>query len=183
MSRIGRIPVPIPAGVTVNIEETRVSAKGPKGELDFEYLPVVGFEREGEEIKVVNIDGSKETRKFHGLYRSLLANLVKGVSEGFEKKLEIHGQGYRAAMQGDKLELFIGYSHPVVFEVPKGMQVKVEEKRGEKLILVDIWGIDKQQVGQFAANVRAMRKPEPYKGKGIRYASEHVRQKQGKKTV
>jgi len=183
LSRIGRIPVPIPSGVEVDIGESLVRVKGPKGELRLEYLPRVKFERDGEELKVLNVGDVKENRKFHGLYRSLVANMVKGVSEGFTRRLEVHGQGYRASTQGRKLELHIGYSHPVIFDIPEGMEVKVEEKRGEKLILIDIWGIDKHEVGQFAANVRATRKPEPYKGKGIRYTNEHVRQKQGKKTV
>ena len=183
MSRVGRKPIPLPGGVEVNIEERNISVKGPKGELSLDYLPTVSIERDGDEIRVANIDGSKENRKFHGLYRSLVANMVKGVTEGFTKRLEVHGQGYRASTQGKKLELHIGYSHTVIFDIPDGMEVKVEEKRGEKLILIDIWGIDRHAVGQFAANIRAARKPEPYKGKGIRYSDERVRTKQGKKTV
>jgi large subunit ribosomal protein L6 len=180
---VGKKPIPVPEGVEVNIDEHTVNVKGPKGELNLDYLPAVTIERDGDEIKVLNIDEKKENRKFHGLYRSLVANMVKGVTKGFAKRLEVHGQGYRASVKGSKLELHIGFSHPVIFDIPDGIEVKVEEKRGEKLILIDIWGIDKQVVGQLAANIRASRKPEPYKGKGIRYSDEYVRHKQGKKTV
>lgn len=183
MSRIGRKPIPIPSGVEVDIRDNLVEVKGPKGELSLGYLPAVKIERDGDEIKVSNIDGAKENRKFHGLYRSLVANMVHGVTEGFSRRLEIHGQGYRASTQSGMLELHIGYSHPVLFLIPEGMEVKVEEKRGEKLILIDLWGIDKHQVGQFAANIRATRKPSAYKGKGIRYSDEYVKIKPGKKTV
>jgi large subunit ribosomal protein L6 len=183
LSRVGKKPIPIPSGVEVDIEESLVRVKGPKGKLSMDYLPRVKFERDGEELRVINVGDSKDNRKYHGLYRSLAANMVMGVTEGFTKRLEVHGQGYRASTSGNKLELHIGYSHPVIFDIPDGMEIKVEEKRGEKLILIDIWGIDKHQVGQFAANVRAVRKTEPYKGKGIRYAKEYVRHKQGKKTV
>ena len=183
MSRVGRKPIPIPHGVQVNIEDRTVVVKGPKGELKLDYLPAVKIEHEGDTLKVSNESGTKENRKFHGLYRTLVANMIQGVTEGFSRRLEVHGQGYRAAVQGGMLELHVGYSHPVLFMIPKGMVVKVEEKRGEKLILIDIHGVDKQVVGQFAANVRAVRVPEPYKGKGIRYTEEYVRQKQGKKTV
>jgi large subunit ribosomal protein L6 len=183
LSRIGRKPIPIPKGVEVSIEESRVSVKGPKGALAVDYLPAVRFEREGDSLRVINVDESKINRKFHGLYRSLVANSIKGVHEGFTRRLEVFGQGYRAVVDGRMLELFIGYSHPIIFGIPEGMEVKVEEKRGDKLIIIDIWGIDKQAVGQFAANIRAKRPPEPYKGKGIRYTGEYVRQKQGKKTV
>jgi len=183
LSRVGRKPIPIPKGVQVNFEDRTVTVIGPKGELRLEYLPAVKIEHDGTLLRVSNDTGSKENRKFHGLYRTLVANMIQGVTQGFQRRLEIRGQGYRAAVQGGMLELHVGYSHPVLFDIPKGMEVKVEEKRGEKLILIDIQGVDKQLVGQFAANVRAIRVPEPYKGKGIRYTEEYVRQKQGKKTV
>jgi large subunit ribosomal protein L6 len=183
LSRIGKKPIAIPTGVEVKLEDGRIDVRGPKGSLSLEYLHNVRFERDGDLLRVVNIGDRKENRKFHGLYRTLVANMVHGVTEGFTKRLEIHGQGYKAAVQGRKLELHLGFSHPVIMEIPEGMEVKVEEKRGEKMILIDIRGIDKQAVGQFAANIRALRKPEPYKGKGIRYADEYVRRKQGKKTV
>lgn len=183
MSRIGKKPIDIPSEVEVKVGERQIDVKGPKGSLSLEYRPNVKFEQDGNLLVVVNPGDKKENRKYHGLYRTLVANMVRGVTEGFAKNLEIHGQGYKAGVKEGKLELQIGYSHPVVLEIPKGMEVKVEEKRGEKLVLVDVWGIDKQAVGQFAANIRAIRKPEPYKGKGIRYKDEYVRRKQGKKTV
>jgi large subunit ribosomal protein L6 len=183
LSRIGKKPIEIPSGVEIKVDDRKVDVNGPKGSLSLEYRPNVQFERDGDRLNVVNVGESKENRKYHGLYRTLVANMVTGVSEGFFRRLEIHGQGYRAELQGNKLVLQIGYSHPVIFEVPKDMEVKVEEKRGEKQVWIDIWGIDKQALGQFAANIRKMRKPEPYKGKGIRYSGERVRQKQGKKTV
>jgi large subunit ribosomal protein L6 len=183
LSRIGKKPINIPSGVEVKIGDRQVDIKGPKGNLSIEYRPNVQFELDGDTLAVVNSGDKKENRKYHGLYRTLVANMVVGVTEGFTKNLEIHGQGYHAGVKDGKLELNIGYSHAVLMDIPKGMDVKVEEKRGEKLILVDIWGIDKQEVGQFAANVRAWRKPEPYKGKGIRYKGEYIRHKQGKKTV
>ncbi len=183
MSRIGKRPIEIPTGVDIKIDDGTVDVKGPKGSLSIEYRPNVKFELDGRHLNVVNIDNSKENRKYHGLYRTLVANMVTGVTVGFLKRLEIHGQGYRAELKGNKLELQLGYSHPVIFDVPGGMEVKVEERRGDKQVWIDVWGIDKQAVGQFAANIRRKREPEPYKGKGIRYKGEHVRQKQGKKTV
>jgi large subunit ribosomal protein L6 len=183
LSRIGKKPIKLPSGVDVEVEDRNINVKGPKGSLSLEYLPNVAFEQDGDALVVVNIGDTKENRKFHGLFRTLVANMVEGVTDGFTRKLEVRGQGYKASVNGNNLELNIGYSHPVIMEIPKGMEVKVEEKRGEKLILIDVFGIDKQAVGQFAANIRAVRKPEPYKGKGIRYKDEYVRQKQGKKTV
>jgi large subunit ribosomal protein L6 len=167
----------------VKFEDGRIDVKGPKGDLSLDYLPHVKFERDGDSLRVINIGDKKDNRKYQGLYRTLVANMIQGVTEGFKRRLEVHGQGYKGAVVGRKLELNLGFSHPLVFEIPAGMEVEVEEKRGEKIILIDIWGIDKQAVGQLAANIRASRKPEPYKGKGVRYAGEYVRRKQGKKTV
>ena len=156
---------------------------GPKGSLNMEYLPYVTFELGENQLLVKNVGETKENRKFHGLYRSLAANMVTGVSEGFTKKMEIRGQGYRASSGDGKIELHVGHSHPVFLDIPDGIECKIEEKRGEKLILIELRGNDKQQLGQFAEDIRKVRPPEPYKGKGIRYSDEYVRQKQGKKTI
>ena len=175
MSRIGKQPVTIPAGVEVKIDGHIVNVKGPKGELTREFNPMMTIKQEGDEIIVTRPDDSREARSLHGLTRTLIHNMVVGVSEGFSKKLELVGVGYRASRKGKDLEMSLGFSHPVKVTPPEGI---VFEVPSQTEILVK--GASKEQVGQVAADVRAWRKPEPYKGKGIRYAGEHVRRKLGK---
>lgn len=175
MSRIGKQPVPVPKGVTVTIDGQTVTVKGAKGELSRELPPEIAFVQEGEEIVVTRRDESRNARQRHGLVRTLIANMVEGVSNGYEKKLEIQGVGYRASLQGQKLVMALGYSHPVEFDPPAGIQFAVEKNTN-----VTITGIDKEVVGNTAARVRAARPPEPYKGKGVRYAGEQIRRKAGK---
>jgi large subunit ribosomal protein L6 len=176
MSRIGRMPIAIPAGVTVDIaENNQVTVKGPKGTL-VRVLPAeMTIAKEGEEIKVTRPNDLKKMKSLHGLTRTLINNMIIGVTEGYEKKLEVNGVGYRAAKQGKKLVLSLGYSHPVEMEDPDGIEVTVD---GQNIILVK--GIDKEKVGQYAAEIREKRAPEPYKGKGIKYADEVIRRKVGK---
>ena len=175
MSRIGRMPITVPAGVDVKIEGTLVTVKGPKGTLTQEIHPDMIIEREGAELLVKRPSEQKEHKALHGLTRSLLNNMVVGVTEGFKKELEINGVGYRAQKQGKKLVLNLGYSHPVEMEEIDGITIDVPDQN--KII---ISGPDKQVVGAFAANVREKRPPEPYKGKGIKYVEEHIRRKEGK---
>lgn len=175
MSRIGKKPVTIPAGVEVKLDGNTVTVKGPKGTLSYTVNPNMEIKVEGAELTVARPNDNKQNRALHGLTRALIANMVTGVSEGFKKELEINGVGYRAAMQGKELALTVGYSHPVTMAVPEGLTVEVPANN--KIV---ISGADKQQVGQFAAQVRAKRPPEPYKGKGIKYAGEHIRRKEGK---
>ncbi len=175
MSRIGKQPVPIPKAVTITIDGQHVTVKGPKGELARELPPEIAFVQEGEEIVVTRRNESRNARQRHGLVRTLIANMVEGVSNGYQKKLEIQGVGYRASLQGQKLVMALGYSHPVEFEPPQGIQFAVEGNTN-----VTVSGIDKEIVGNTAARVRAARPPEPYKGKGVRYAGEQVRRKAGK---
>lgn len=175
MSRVGRMPIAVPAGVTVDIaENNHVTVKGPKGTLE-KTLPIeMEIKLEGEELTVLRPNDLKRMKALHGLTRSLLANMVTGVTDGYEKKLEVNGVGYRAAKQGKKLVLNLGFSHPVEMEDPEGIETKVEGNN------ITVCGIDKEKVGQFAAEIRDKRRPEPYKGKGIRYADEVVRRKVGK---
>ncbi len=175
MSRIGRMPVAIPKGVTVQIDGTSVMVKGPKGELSRSMHPDIAIALDGEQINVTRPSEEKEHRALHGLTRSLINNMVQGVTNGFTKSLEIHGVGYRAEEMGGGVRLIVGYSHPVEYKAPKGIKISVENPT-----LVKIEGIDKQAVGQVAAELRKVRPPEPYKGKGIRYQGEHVRRKAGK---
>lgn len=175
MSRIGKQPVPVPKGVTITIDGQKVTVKGAKGELSRELPPEIAFVQEGEEIVVTRRNESRNARQRHGLVRTLIANMVEGVSNGYQKKLEIQGVGYRASLQGQKLVMALGYSHPVEFEPPQGIQFAVEGNTN-----VTVTGIDKEIVGNTAARVRAARPPEPYKGKGVRYAGEQVRRKAGK---
>ncbi len=176
MSRIGYQPIPLPSGVEVRIEKDAVVVKGPKGELSAPLFPGISAEQEGNEIHVRCADvENKQTKSFFGTTRALIANCVEGVSKGFEKTLELRGVGYRAQAQGRKLNLSLGFSHPVVYELPEGVDAKVEQTK------ITITGIDKQKVGQVAAEIRAFRPPEPYKGKGIRYLGEYVAMKEGKK--
>ncbi len=175
MSRIGRMPITVPAGVDVKMEGHTVTVKGPKGTLTQELHPDMIIEREGAELIVKRPSEVKEHKALHGLTRSLLNNMVVGVTEGFKKELEINGVGYRAAKQGKKLVLNLGYSHPVEMDEIDGITIDVPDQN--KII---ISGADKQLVGAFAANVREKRPPEPYKGKGIKYVEEHIRRKEGK---
>jgi large subunit ribosomal protein L6 len=175
MSRIGKRPIPVPDKVTVTIEGQTVTVKGPKGELSRTLPPEVEILREGETILVNRRNESRPARQRHGLCRTLIANMVEGVSQGFIKKLEIQGVGYRAAVQGKILNLAMGYSHPVNIDPPEGISFLVEGTTN-----VTVSGIDKEVVGNTAAQIRAVRPPEPYKGKGIRYAGEIVRRKVGK---
>lgn len=175
MSRIGKQPVPVPKGVTVTIEGQQVTVKGAKGQLSRELPPEIAFVQEGEEIVVTRRNESRNARQRHGLVRTLISNMVEGVSKGYEKKLEIQGVGYRASLQGQKLVMALGYSHPVEFDPPPGIQFAVEKNTS-----VTVTGIDKEIVGNTAARVRAARPPEPYKGKGVRYLGEQVRRKAGK---
>ena len=176
MSRIGKLPVAVPSGVNVTIDGTEVAVKGPKGELRQQILSqVVDVKLEDGKVVVERKGDAKPHRSAHGLTRTLISNMVEGVSKGFRKSLEIQGVGFRAAKSGEKLNLSLGFSHPVVFDPPKGITLSVE---GTNKIHVE--GIDKQQVGQVAAEIRSLRPPEPYKGKGVRYAGEVVRKKLGK---
>ena len=176
MSRIGKKPVPVPQGVTANIEGQTVSVKGPKGELQASLVPIVSVALEDGSIVVKPRSKSKASRSAWGMSRTLVANLITGVTDGFTKTLEINGVGYRAAVQGKGLKLNLGYSHDVVYDIPEGISI-VTPKPTE----IVVSGIDKQQVGQVAAEIREWRKPEPYKGKGIKYAGEYIFRKEGKK--
>ena len=175
MSRIGRKPINIPAGVTVTINDGVITVKGPKGELKFAYNPAMTVEIKGEEILVTRPDDAKENRSLHGLTRTLIHNMVIGVTEGYKKELEVNGVGYRVQKQGNKCVMNLGYSHQVIVEDTDDIKIEVPDPN--KIIIV---GIDKQKVGQFAAEVREKRPPEPYKGKGIKYADEVIRRKEGK---
>ncbi|MBO0899647.1 50S ribosomal protein L6 [Cellulomonas sp. zg-ZUI222] len=176
MSRIGRIPVPVPAGVDVAIDDRLVTVTGPKGTLSHTVAaPLVVDRDDAGALVVTRPDDERLSRSLHGLTRTLLANLVTGVTEGYIKKLEIVGTGYRVTAKGDNLEFALGFSHPVVVEPPAGITFVVEAPTK-----FSVQGIDKQQVGEVAANIRKIRKPEPYKGKGVRYAGENVRRKVGK---
>ena len=175
MSRIGNKVITIPAGVEVNINDNFATVKGPKGELKQQFDKDMTFNIEGSEITVVRPSDSKRHRTVHGTTRAILANMIEGVSTGFKKELELIGVGYRAQMQGKKLVLSVGYSHPVEFEEIEGIKLGVEGNTK-----VSIEGINKEVVGQYAAKVRAVRPPEPYKGKGIRYVGEYVRRKEEK---
>jgi len=176
MSRIGNKVINVPAGVTVTVaDNNNVTVKGPKGELNFKFNNELEISVSATEVAVKRPNDTKEMKALHGTTRALLNNMVKGVSEGFTKQLEINGVGYRAALQGNKLVLSAGYSHNVEMEVPAGL--KVELPKNTNII---ISGVDKQLVGQFAAEIREVRKPEPYKGKGIKYSYETIRRKEGK---
>ena len=176
MSRIGRMPIAVPAGVTVDIaENNKVTVKGPKGTLERVLPAEMEIKLEGSEVTVTRPNDLKKMKSLHGLTRTLINNMVIGVSEGYEKKLEINGVGYRAQKQGKKLVLSLGYSHPVEMEDPEGLETVVD---GTNIIVVK--GIDKEKVGQYAAEIRDKRRPEPYKGKGIKYADEVIRRKVGK---
>ncbi len=175
MSRIGRRPVAIPSGVSVEVADGGVRVKGPKGSLMGSVPRGIQAAVEGGAVRFTRSDDRKPTKALHGLSRALVANMVKGVTQGFSRALEIEGVGYRAEVEGRNLKLSLGFSHPVTMPIPEGLKVTVEKNTA-----IRIDGIDRALVGQFAANVRAVRPPEPYKGKGIRYAGERVRRKVGK---
>jgi large subunit ribosomal protein L6 len=176
MSRIGRQPIPVPAGVTVEIEPESVRVSGPKGALAERIPRDIEVRQEGEQLVVARPSDRGEHRALHGLTRSLVANMVEGVTAGYEKRLEIQGVGYRAQLKGRDLELAVGYSHPLPIEAPEGIEFEVPQPTR-----IVVKGISKQLVGETAANIRKQRKPEPYKGKGIRYEGEHVPRKVGKR--
>jgi large subunit ribosomal protein L6 len=178
MSRIGKIPVKVPQGVKVSFQNGTMTVEGPKGKLTQTYKPLVSFENKGSEIIVSRADDEKQTKAYHGLYRNLLNNMVIGVSSGFSKALVVNGVGYRAEIKGKILVMNLGYSNEIMVGVPEGLTVAVDDK-GK----ITISGIDKQRVGEFAAEVRKIRGPEPYKGKGIRYENEQIRRKVGKSGV
>ena len=176
MSRIGKLPISVPGGVTITVDDgNTVTVKGPKGTLTEKISPDMMIEQDNGVLHVKRPSDDKQHRALHGLTRSLIHNMVVGVTEGFAKNLEIEGVGYRAQLQGSKLVLNMGYSHPVEFEAPEGISFEVPSPNR-----ITVKGISKQQVGQMAADIRAVREPEPYKGKGIRYAGEYVRRKEGK---
>lgn len=175
MSRIGKAPVAIPGGVKIEVNGNIVKVTGPKGSLEQDFLSDVGVEVKDNEVVVTRSCDRPNVRALHGLTRALINNMVKGVTEGYEKTLEIHGVGYRAALKGKSLKLQLGHSHPVIVDAPDGIEFSVDGNT-----TIKVAGIDKQKVGQAAAKIRAWRKPEPYKGKGVRYRGEHVRRKAGK---
>jgi len=176
VSRVGRLPVAVPSGVDVKIEGSQVTVKGPKGEMAFTFSPQIEISLKENEILVNRPSDAREMRSLHGTTRALIQNMVTGVTEGFQRELQLVGVGYRANMEGNNLVLNVGYSHPVVVEPPQGITFDVGERNQQ----IFISGIDKQVVGQIAADIRKVRPPEPYKGKGIRYKDEYIRRKAGK---
>lgn len=176
MSRIGKKPVEIPSGVEVKIEANNISLKGPKGSLNWSYPKEVKVSVEGDKVIVAREGDSKNEKSLHGLTRSLIANMITGVSQGYQRVLEIHGIGYRAQVQANKVILTLGYSHPVEYQLPEGISATVDQKQ----TTITLTGTDKYLIGQVAANLRALRPPDPYKGKGIRYAGERLKLKVGK---
>jgi large subunit ribosomal protein L6 len=174
MSRVGKLPIRIPSGVTITVDDDKITVAGSKGSLEQFTMPGVTVKQEGEELIVTRANDEPKIRAKHGLMRALLQNMVTGVSEGFDRKLEINGVGYRVAQQGADLKLNLGFSHDVIYHVPAGINTAVEQNT------ITVSGISKQQVGQVAAEIRALKKPEPYKGKGIKYAGERIIRKSGK---
>lgn len=177
MSRIGKLPVPIPQSVTVKINKNLVTVKGPKGELSRDFPPEINLKQEDGQVIATRNSDHRIHRAKHGLVRALLNNMVVGVSDGFNRKLQIEGVGYRSALDGQNLVLNAGYSHPVVIEPPEGITFEVTDRAGREIV---VSGIDKEMVGEIAAQIRRVRPPEPYKGKGIRYQGEQIRRKAGK---
>ena len=179
MSRIGKKPVPVPSNVTATLAGQEVKVKGPKGELAFTVPDALKIVRNGSNIEVTLGEDTKQARSMWGMSRTMITNMIKGVTDGYAKTLEIHGVGFRAAMQGkDKVQMQVGYSHDVIHPIPQGVEVKIS---GAKQDQITVTGIDKQVVGQLAAELRAYRKPEPYQGKGVRYQGEYIFRKEGKK--
>ncbi len=180
MSRVGKLPIEIPSGVTITINGRNITVKGAKGELSFEHHPDMKVEVTDKQVIVTRPDDSKMNRSLHGTTRALINNMAEGVTKGYEKKLEIRGVGYRFNISGKKLNLSLGFSHPIEFMSPDGITISADEENKNVMI---IQGIDKQLVGETAARIREYRKPEPYKGKGVRYVDEYVPMKQGKKAA
>jgi len=178
MSRVGRQPIPLPTGVQVAINGQNIAVKGPKGQLEFDIPQPITVSRNNDHLLVERPDDARQNRALHGTSRALIANMVFGVSQGFQRKLQINGVGYRASVQGNVMTLELGYSHPIKFELPQGITVEVE-----KNVEITVKGIDKHLLGEVAAKIRSFRPPEPYKGKGVKYAEEHIRRKVGKKNV
>lgn len=174
MSRIGKQPIEIPTGVTITVESAEVKVKGPKGELSTPLLDGIKTKQEDNQFLVTRVDDEAIHRARHGLMRTLIANMVKGVTEGFEKQLEVNGVGYRVNVAGKELKLKLGLSHEITYSIPEGIEVSVEQNK------ITVKGASKQQVGQVAAEIRAFKKPEPYKGKGIKYVDERILRKSGK---
>ena len=179
MSRIGRLPVDVPAGVQVNVQGANVRVKGPKGELKETIDRDITVEVKDGLVNIGRPTDQIRHRAMHGLYRSLISNMVKGVTEGYTKQLELVGVGYKAANQGNLLDLSLGYSHNIIFEVPKELKVTTSQEKGQNP-MINFESIDKQLIGQVCAKIRSLRKPEPYKGKGIRYENEYILRKEGK---
>ena len=179
MSRIGKLPIEIPAGVEVSVKDHVITVKGPKGELIQTVNPTVEVEVEGNECKVIRKDDDKQSRSDHGLYRSLINNMIIGVSQGYEKILELVGVGYRASGQGQVLELSLGYTHPIFLVLPSEVNVETVSERNQNP-LIKLRSVDKQLLGQVCAKIRSFRKPEPYKGKGVKFRGEIIRRKAGK---
>lgn len=179
MSRIGKLPVNIPAGVTVTVKDNVVTVKGPKGQLSQAYDPMISIEVEGTQVVVKRPDDEKESRSKHGLYRALVNNMVHGVSEGYQKVLELVGVGYRVSNQGNILEFALGYSHPIFMQLPPEVKVETKSERNQNPLII-LESADKQLLGQICAKIRTFRKPEPYKGKGIKFQGEVIRRKAGK---
>ena len=179
MSRIGKAPIEIPAGVTVQVKDHVVTVKGPKGELSQEINPAITIEQEGNQLEVKRPDDSRENRAMHGLYRALIHNMVVGVSEGYKKEMELVGVGYRANATGQVLELSLGYSHAIYIKLPPEVKVEAKTERNKNPLII-LESSDKQLLGQVCAKIRSLRKPEPYKGKGIKFVVEVIRRKSGK---
>ncbi len=174
MSRVGKLPIKLPSGVTITVDDNAIKVTGPKGSLEQFTMPGIQVKQEGDEVIVSRESDEPKIRSKHGLMRALIANMVKGVSEGFSKDLEINGVGYRVALAGNQLKMNLGFSHEVVYTLPEGVTANVQQMN------ITISGISKQQVGQVAAEIRSLKKPEPYKGKGIKYADERIVRKSGK---
>lgn len=179
MSRIGKAPIEIPAGVTVQVKENVVSVKGPKGELQQEINPAISVKVEDNRIEFTRPDDQRQNRAMHGLYRALVHNMVVGVSEGYKKEMELVGVGYRATSTGQILELSLGFSHAIYIKLPKEIKVEAKSERNKNPLII-LESSDKQLLGQVCAKIRSMRKPEPYKGKGIKFVGEIIRRKSGK---
>lgn len=174
MSRIGRKPITVPAGVTVEQNDRHISVTGSKGKLELTLMPDLKLDQDNGTLTMTKVIETPETQRTYGLMRTLVANMVQGVSTGFTRQLEINGVGYRGSVSGNLITFALGFSHPVLFQLPQGVEATIERN------LITITGYDKQVVGQVAANIRALKKPEPYKGKGIKYVEEHIRRKAGK---
>ncbi len=179
MSRVGLAPITVPSDVTVSISGSTVTVKGKLGELSQEVPEVIKINQEDGKLSLERADEEKQTKAWHGLYRALIANMVEGVSNGFEKKLELVGVGYRASNQGQKLDLALGFSHNIVFEIPSEVKLETVSEKGKNPVVI-LKSHDKQLVGMVASKIRSFRKPEPYKGKGVRYVGEYIRRKAGK---